>query len=63
MIIMEILKPKEVSVMLNVAVSTLQYWDRIGKLKAFRTVNNRRYYTKEQIDKFIKFYYGVDHDE
>lgn len=60
---MQILKPKEASALLGVAVSTLQYWDRIGKLKAFRTVNNRRYYTKEQIDEFKKSYYGVNYEE
>jgi len=63
MIAMQILKPKEASTLLGVAVSTLQYWDRIGKLKAFRTVNNRRYYTKEQIDEFKRFYYGVNYEE
>lgn len=63
MIVMQILKPREASTLLGVSVSTLQYWDRIGKLKAFRTSNNRRYYTKEQIDEFKRFYYGVDYEE
>ena len=51
---MKILKPKEVSEKLNVTVWTLQQWDNLGKLKAFRTPNtNRRYYTEEQIDEFL----------
>ncbi|MCT4604937.1 MAG: IS607 family transposase [Marinisporobacter sp.] len=51
---MKVLKPKEVSEMLNVAVITLQRWDREGKLKAFRTpTSNRRYYTLEQINEFL----------
>ena len=50
----KILKPKEVSEQLNVTVWTLQDWDRKGKLKAFRNPKtNRRYYTEEQIDKFL----------
>jgi DNA-binding transcriptional MerR regulator len=63
MITMQILKPKEAANILNVAVSTLQYWDKIGKLKSFRTCTNRRYYTKEQIDEFKKIYFNVNCDE
>ena len=42
------LKPNEMARRLNVTVGTLQSWDREGKLKAFRTQTNRRYYTEEQ---------------
>jgi len=38
-------KPKEFAELLNVSVITLQ---RDGKLKAFRSPTNRRYYTYEQ---------------
>lgn len=41
-------KPKEFAELLNVSVITLQRWDNNGKLKAFRTPTNRRYYTYEQ---------------
>ena len=41
-------KPKEFAELLNVSVLTLQRWDNAGKLKAFRTPTNRRYYTYEQ---------------
>ena len=41
-------KPKEFAELLNVSVITLQRWDEDGKLKAFRTPTNRRYYTYEQ---------------
>jgi predicted site-specific integrase-resolvase len=51
---LKILKPKEVSELLNVTVWTLQNWDREGKLKAFRNPKtNRRYYTDRQIDEFL----------
>ena len=51
---MELLKPKDVSKILNVTVRTLQLWDKSGKLPAFRTPNtNRRYYTAEQINQFL----------
>ena len=41
-------KPKEFVELLNISVITLQRWDNNGKLKAFRTPTNRRYYTYEQ---------------
>lgn len=50
---MKILKPKDVANMLNVTVKTLQNWDYSGKLIAKRNPNNRRYYTFEQINKFL----------
>ena len=33
----------------GVAVKTLQKWDREGRLKARRTVTNRRYYTDDDL--------------
>ena len=51
---MKILKPNEVSEILNVTVRTLQKWDRAGKLKAQRTpTTNRRYYTQDQINEYL----------
>lgn len=38
----------------NVSVVTLQRWDREGKLKAKRTITNRRYYTEEQIKEVLE---------
>ena len=46
-------KPKEFAELLNVSVLTLQRWDNAGKLKAFRTPTNRRYYTYEQYQKYM----------
>ena len=46
-------KPKEFAELLNVSVLTLQTWDNAGKLKAFRTPTNRRYYTYEQYQKYM----------
>lgn len=45
-------KPKDFSELLNVSVKTLQRWDRDGKLIAFRSPSNRRYYTIEHLNKF-----------
>ena len=33
----------------GVAVKTLQKWDREGRLTAHRTLNNRRYYTDDDL--------------
>ena len=41
-------KPNEFAELLNVSVITLQMWDNNGKLKAFRSPTNRRYYTYDQ---------------
>ena len=43
-----IYKPKEFSKKVKRSVHTLQRWDREGKLIAYRTNTNRRYYTHEQ---------------
>lgn len=47
------LKPKDVAKMLNVTVRTLQSWDRQGVLPALRTPAGRRWYSEEQINKFL----------
>lgn len=52
-------KPNEFAELLNVSVRTLQRWDKDGKLKAFRTLSDRRYYTYEQ---YLKFK-GLDNSE
>ena len=46
-------KPKDFAKMLGVTVRTLQKWDVAGKLKAFRTPTNRRFYTQEQLDVYM----------
>ena len=50
---MNIYKPKDFAKMLGVTVRTLQKWDVAGKLKAFRTPTNRRFYTQEQLDVYM----------
>lgn len=50
---MDILKPKDVVKILNISMKTLQRWDNDGTLPAYRNPKNRRYYTKEQINKFL----------
>lgn len=42
------IKPKEMAKRLGITVQTLQNWDNNGKLKAYRTPTNRRYYTEDQ---------------
>lgn len=39
--------------LVNVNLKTLQRWDRAGKLKAYRTPTNRRYYTHQQYLDYI----------
>lgn len=57
--VINVIKPKEMSQRLGVTVTTLQRWDRSGKLKAKRTPTNRRYYTEDQYQTII---HGNDHN-
>ena len=47
-------KPKEFAELLNVSVKTLQRWDREGILTAKRTPTDRRFYTEEQLQEYLK---------
>ena len=47
-------KPQEFAEMLNVSVKTLQRWDREGILIAKRTPTDRRFYTEEQLQEYLK---------
>jgi len=38
---------------LGVSRDTLRRWEKVGKIKAFRSPTNRRYYTKKQLDELI----------
>lgn len=53
---LKIYKIGEFARMLNVSVMTLQRWDNAGRLKAKRTPTNKRYYTSEQYEEFLKGY-------
>lgn len=46
-------KPNEFADMIGISVKTLQRQDNDGKLKAFRTPSNRRYYTHHQYVSYI----------
>lgn len=46
-------KPKEFAEMINVSVRTLQRWDYEGKLKAYRSKTDRRFYTQEQYEEYM----------
>lgn len=47
-------KTGEMAKLIGVSVKTLQQWDRDGKLKAHRTPNNRRFYTREQYEEYMR---------
>ena len=47
-------KPKDFAELLNVSVKTLQRWDREGILTAKRTPTDRRFYTEEQLQEYLK---------
>ena len=47
-------KPKEFAELLNVSVKTLQRWDRDKVLIAKRTLTDRRFYTEEQLQQYLK---------
>jgi DNA-binding transcriptional MerR regulator len=40
--------PRELARLIGRSVTTLQRWDRLGILKAYRSPTNRRYYTHTQ---------------
>ena len=46
-------KPGEFAELIGVSLKTIQRWDVSGKLPAFRTPTNRRYYTHEQYLEYI----------
>ena len=41
------MKIKEFADLIGVCPDTLRNWDNSGKLKAYRTITNYRYYTQE----------------
>lgn len=47
------LKPKDFAKLIGKSVLTLQRWDRDGKLVAYRSESNRRYYTYQQYLEYI----------
>jgi len=52
---MKIYTAKEVAELLRKNIKTIQRWDREGKLVAKRTPSNRRFYTQDQINKYLGF--------
>lgn len=49
----KIYKPKNVAEILGITTKTLINWDKSGKLKAYRTPTDRRYYKQHQIDEIL----------
>ena len=56
---MKIYNISKAAKILGYSVKTLQRLDRQGILKAKRTITNRRYYTEEQLKKFL----GIENGE
>ena len=50
---MDIYKPNEFAELVGVSVKTLQRWDNDGKLKAYHSPSDRRYYTHKQYMDYI----------
>jgi putative resolvase len=44
---------KEASLIVDKTIKCLQLWDKSGKLPAFRTKTNRRYYLESQLSEFL----------
>ena len=55
----QIYKVNEFAKLLNVSIKTVQRWDSIGTLKAFRTPTDRRFYTQTQVNK----YFGIEENK
>ncbi|MFI3325937.1 MAG: MerR family transcriptional regulator [Clostridia bacterium] len=54
MYILGTLKPQEFANSTGVSVRRLQYLDKIGAFKAYRTNTNRRFYLYEDVNRFNK---------
>lgn len=52
-------KPKDFAKLLGVSVRTLQRWDYEGKLKAYRSASDRRFYTHQQYEEYM----GIKHND
>ncbi len=58
--IRDLMSIQEASVYLGVSKAVLRKWDNLGKLKSVRnTINNRRFYRKEDLDKV----YNINKEE
>ena len=47
-------KPQKFAQMIGVSVKTLQNWDKAKILVAYRTPTDRRFYTHEQYENYMK---------
>lgn len=45
---------REASILLGVSTKTLRRWEKLGKVKSFRTPGNHRRYNKEELLKIMK---------
>lgn len=50
---MKIYKTGQFARLIGVDIKTLQRWDRKGLLVAYRTPTNRRFYTQEQLKRYL----------
>lgn len=54
------LPPREFASRIGVSVKTLQRWDNIDKLTAYRTPTNRRFYTEDQYNAYMGLSNTID---
>lgn len=54
MYILGTIKPSKFALLVGTTRRHLQYLDKIGAFKAYRTNTNRRFYTKEDVERFKK---------
>src|SRR3989344_6842681 len=49
----DLLSIGEAATLIGVSINTLRIWDSKGKLKALRSSGGHRYYSKEQLERFL----------
>src|SRR3990167_2920177 len=49
----DLLSIGEAATLIGVSISTLRIWDSSGKLKALRSSGGHRYYSREQLERFV----------
>src|SRR3990167_10638703 len=49
----DLLSIGEAATLIGVSINTLRIWDSSGKLKALRSSGGHRYYSKEQLERFV----------
>lgn len=56
----KIYKASEFAKKLGIHIRTLYNWEKNGQLKPFKIVNTHRYYSQDQLDKYLADKFGVE---